>query len=254
MRRRLRRLLQAGRALPARPSALTGRHAGRQIPRLTGLALLALVGALAVGCGSAAGSSGQATVWVTRDRGAIVLHRAKVPAGLTAMQALTRVAKLETRYGGRYVRAVDGVREGGRRAWFYYVNGYLADRGAADYRLRDGDVEWWDFRSWRNPAQDPVVVGAFPEPFLHGYAGKVRPAVVVTSEAAGRAVARRLHARVQSPGARVPRDANVLVLAPRSPTTFRVKLVGDGPGAPVRMSFTGDPRSLLRYRFRYSVP
>ena len=221
---------------------------------MTRVALLALLGALAAGCGSAAGGSGQATVWVTRDRGQVVLHRAKVPAGLTAMQGLARVAKLETRYGGRYVRAVDGVKESGRRAWFYYVNGYLADRGAADYRLHAGDVEWWDYRSWRDPAQDPVVVGAFPEPFLHGYAGKTRRVVIVTNEPAGRAVARRLHARVLPAGARLPGDANVLVLTRGSPTSFRARLAGDGPGAAVRMTFTGDPRSLFRYRFRYSVP
>ena len=216
--------------------------------------MLAVIGALAAGCGSPAGGSGKATVWVTRDRGHVVLHRAKVPAGLTAMQGLARVAKLETRYGGRYVRAVDGVKEGGRRAWFYYVNGYLADRGAADYRLHPGDVEWWDYRSWRDPAQDPVVVGAFPEPFLHGYGGEVRSAVVVASGPAARAVARRLHARLLPAGARPPKDANVLVLSPGSPSSFRARLVGDGPGSPVRMTFTGDPRSLFRYRLRYSFP
>ena len=26
--------------------------------------------------------------------------------------------------------------------------------------------------------REPVVVGAFPEPFLHGYAGKVRPVAI----------------------------------------------------------------------------
>ena len=222
---------------------------------MTRVALLALLGALAAGCGSAAGGSGQATVWVTRDRGQVVLHRAKVPAGLTAMQGLARVAKLQTRYGGRYVRAVDGVKEGGRRAWFYYVNGYLADRGAADYRLHAGDVEWWDYRSWRDPAQDPVVVGAFPEPFLHGYAGKTRR------------VGRR-HER-EPRGAR-SRAGSTRGSCRREPVcletrtcwcsragarrSFRARLVGDGPGSPVRMTFTGDPRSLSRYRFRYSVP
>lgn len=221
---------------------------------MTRLAVLAVIGALAAGCGSAAGGSGHATVWVTRDRGHVVLHRAKVPAGLTAMQGLARVAKLETRYGGRYVQAVDGVKEGGRRAWFYYVNGYLADRGAADYRLHAGDVEWWDYRSWRDPTQDSVVVGAFPEPFLHGYGAKLRPAVVVASGPAGRAVARRLHARLLPAGTRPPNGANALVLLPGSPSSFRARLVGDGPGSPVRMTFSGDPRFLFRYRFRYSVP
>lgn len=225
------------------------------------VAFLALVGALAAGCSSAAGGSGQATVWVTRDRGAVVLHRAKVPAGLTAMQALARVAKLQTRYGGRYVRAVDGVGEQGRRAWFYYVNGYLADQGAADYRLHDGDVEWWDYRSWRNPADDPVVVGAFPEPFLHGYAGKKRPAVVASNDPrAGRLLARLLHARLVAATARVPRDANVLFLRARGKTRFEARFDrgGTSPGSPVLMVFTGNPGSLLRrpmpYRLRYSVP
>ena len=130
--------------------------------------LVPLLGAvvLAAGCGSS--SSGRAIVWVTRDRGGHVLHVANVPAGLTAAQGLERVAKVETRYGGRYIRSVDGVEERGQRAWFYYVNGYLADRSAAEYRLHAGDVEWWDYRSWKDPAQDPVVVGAFPQPFLNG--------------------------------------------------------------------------------------
>ena len=114
----------------------------------------ALVVALA-GCGSSSstGTAGQATLWVTRDRGTQVLHSTPVPAGESVLQALDRVAKVKTRFGGRYVRGVDGVEEHGNRAWFYYVNGYLADRSAADYRLRPGDLAWWDYRSWRDPAQ-----------------------------------------------------------------------------------------------------
>ena len=77
------------------------------------------------------------------------------------------------------------------------VNGYLADRASSDYRLRAGDLVWWDLRSWRDPAQEPVVVGAFPEPFLHGYDGKRRPGVVSTADLeAGRRIARRLHAHL----------------------------------------------------------
>ena len=106
------------------------------------------------------------------------------------MQGLDRVAKIKTRYGGRYVRAVDGLAEHGRRSWFYYVNGYLADQGSAEYRLRDGDVEWWDYRSWRDPLDDAVVVGAWPEPFRHGYGGERRKTVVVSfNRALGRRIA-----------------------------------------------------------------
>ena len=226
---------------------------------------LVAAGAVALaGCGSTTTVSGHATVWVTRDRGAHVLHVAKVPAGLTAMQGLQRVAKTGTSYGGRYVRSVDGLDEQGHRAWFYYVNGYLADRGAADYRLHAGDVEWWDFRAWRNPAQDPVVVGSFPEPFLHGYDGKRRPAIVAALDPSNvlvRAVARRLHARPVHATAKIPRDANALFISGGldGSTRFEARLrhAGSPPGSPVRMLYLGDMRRLARvrwpFRFRYEV-
>jgi hypothetical protein len=178
-----------------------------------------------------------------------VLHAERVPAGESVMQALDRVASVKTRFGGRYVRSVDGVGEQSRRSWFYYVNGYLADRSAADYRLRPGDLAWWDYRAWRDPAQDPVVLGAFPQPFLSGYDGKRRPAVVVSTDPRARAVAMRLHARIVASGA--PAGANVLVLGPGQ---TRIRLLGSSPGSPVRLSFAGDPRALLGsrpLRFRY---
>jgi len=216
-------------------------------------ALLVLLAALAAGCGSAAGAGGQATLWITRDRGAVVVEAAHVPAGESAAQALERVAKVQTRYGGRYVHAVDGVAEHGQRSWFYYVNGYLADRSAADYRLRPGDVEWWDYRSWHDPAQDPVVVGAFPEPFLHGYDGKRRPAVVVSSDrVAGRRLAGLVRGRWARPGAALPSNANVLVLR-SGPTGFSARPAGQA----VHMTFSGGWRRLLRgrypFRFRCAV-
>ena len=219
--------------------------------------LLALLAVLAAGCGSSSGS-GRVTVWITRDRGAHVLHVARVPAGLTAMQALSRVAKVESRYGGRYVRGVDGLREHGRSAWFYYVNGYLADRSSAEYRLHAGDVEWWDYRSWQDPAQDPVVVGSFPEPFLHGYGGKRRRTVILGGAGVG-VLARRLHATVAPPGAGLlARDVNVISVTAGTRTSAALTYTGStSPGSPVRLSFTGDPKVLLRqwpFRFRYSVP
>ena len=89
-------------------------------------------------------------------------------------------ADVDDAYGGRFVQSIDGV-EGDvskQRDWFWFLNGIEADRSAADYRLRPGDVEWWDFRSWRGEMREPVVVGAFPEPFLHGYGGPPRPVAV----------------------------------------------------------------------------
>lgn len=221
----------------------------------------ALAAALAValaGCGSSSstGSAGRATLWVTRDRGAHVLYSTSVPAGESVLQALDRVAKIKTRFGGRYLRGVDGLDEHGNHAWFYYVNGYLADRSASEYRLRAGDVEWWDFRSWADPAQDPVVVGAFPEPFVHGYDGHRRAAVVISAdEALGRRLARLVHGRLAS---RAPSGANVLEVVPAIRPRFSGHAPLD-PGAPVRVQvdrafaerLLADP-SLAAHR--YEVP
>jgi Domain of unknown function (DUF4430) len=157
--------------------------------RRAGPVLLALAVALAVAaCGGAgAGASEEsrsgegATLWVTRDAGAEVLVEASVPAGIDAIEALERHAEVETRYGGRFVAAVNGIegRLERQEDWFYFLNGIEADLGGAELRLRPGDVIWWDFRSWRESMRRPVVVGAFPEPFLHGWDGRRRPAEVV---------------------------------------------------------------------------
>ncbi|MGB8004474.1 MAG: DUF4430 domain-containing protein [Gaiellaceae bacterium] len=222
---------------------------------------LALVLAAVALAGCSGGESGKATLWITRDRGAHVLVAKQVPAGLTAMQALDRVADIHTRYGGRYVQAIDGVAGSisSRRDWFYFVNGYEGDRSAAEYRLRPGDVEWWDFRSWRTQMRQPMVVGAFPEPFRHGYGGRRRPARVVFRLDSQRAAAERLANLI---GGRATRNtgtdgANVLVLrGPAQEPSLRVS-GGNVPGAAVVFTFTGDPALLLRTvpfgRYRYEV-
>jgi hypothetical protein len=220
------------------------------------VALAALAVALA-GCSSASSSSGSATLWVTRDRGSVVLHEAQVPAGESALQALDRVAAVKTRFAGRYVRGVDGVSEHGRRAWFYYVNGYLADRSAGDYRLRAGDVEWWDYRTWRDPLDDAVVVGSFPEPLLHGYDGRRRRTVVISFDRAlGRQVARLVRGRLATVA---PPDANVVELVRTARPRAEVSLRRPGAGSPVRFLLdAGFARRLLArpglLRQRYRVP
>lgn len=225
------------------------------------LVLLLAVAVLA-GCGG--GESGQATLWITRDQGAHVILVRKVPAGLTAMQALDRVGDIKTRYSGRYVQAINGI-EGSitaRRDWFYFINGYEADRSAAEYRLRGGDVEWWDFRSWRTRMREPVVVGAFPEPFLHGYGGSRRPARVLFSlesqRSAAQGLARLIRGRATRDVNAVPaKNVNLLVLrAPGQKPSLHVA-GGNAPGDPVVFTFSGNPELLLRKvpfgRFRYRV-
>ena len=225
---------------------------------------LVLVVALLAGCGGEDG--GKATIWITRDRGAHVLLQQRVPSGLTAMQALDRVADIDTRYAGRYVQAIDGL-EGSlssRRDWFYFINGYEGDRSAAEYRLRPGDVEWWDLRSWRGRMREPVAVGAFPEPFLHGFDGKTRPARVMYSSAVPRDVAEKVAGLLHGRAVRaisVTRDggANVLVLSQPHAAPSLVATLGKspGPGAAVVFVFHGDPELLLKKppfgRLRYEV-
>lgn len=111
------------------------------------LCYLAAVFVLA-GCG---GNSGSATLRITRDRGHHVLLVARVPAGLTAMQALERKAKVKTSYGGRFVVAINGLTSASHRDWFYFVNGIEGDRSAVEVRLRREDNLWWDYRAWTNP-------------------------------------------------------------------------------------------------------
>jgi Domain of unknown function (DUF4430) len=219
-------------------------------PRLVALALAGLVLA---GCGGGR-ERGTARLWITRDRGATVLYAGTVPAGLTAMQALQRRAKVTTRYGGRFVQSIDGLEGnlGQRHDWFYFVNGYEANRGAVEYRLRPGDLEWWDYRDWTGQLEVGVVVGAFPEPFRHGWAGDRRPAAVRYESPrlrrAARVVARGLRAASVAP-ATVPAapESNVLVLSD-GPPCFEARLRRPGAGSPVVFRFSGDPRRLLGAR------
>ena len=108
-----------------------------------------LVVLVLAGCGGG-GGHGTATLRVTRDHGRQVLVVARVPAGLTAMQALERKTKVKTSYGGRFVVAINGVASAPHRDWFFWVNGKAGDRSAAEVRLHAGDLEAWDYRSWTN--------------------------------------------------------------------------------------------------------
>lgn len=216
---------------------------------------LTVLAAALAGCGGS-GDGGEATLWVTRDRGAEVLVTASVPAGLTAMQALREEADVDTSYGGRFVQAIEGIEgdAGARRDWFYFVNGVEADRGAAEYRLRAGDVLWWDYRSWAgNAMRQAVVVGAWPEPFIQGYDGRARPAAVrfEREEMKGTAlgIAHAIGARSVEPVS-VPaaENANLLVIT-AGQSEFRAELrSSDAPaGSPVvfRISFE-DAKLLLK--------
>jgi hypothetical protein len=224
-----------------------------------------LLASLAVaGCGGAErGASGTARLWITRDRGATLLAATTVPAGQSVLRALRSRAKVDTRYGGRFVQAIDGVSgsASSQHDWFWFVNGLAGDTSAAEYRLRPGDLAWWDFRDWSGDPELEVVAGAFPEPFLHGFGGHAHPTAVRYApglEQAARQVARRLRASSVAPaGTPVASDMNVLVLT-RGPTRLQAALrePGSSPTGPVVVTFAGKFAKLLHgdYSRRFSVP
>ena len=168
-------------------------------------ALAPIVAATAAlgGCGLGAGE-GPAGTWVTvtRDFGARALgsaSAAQVSEGETAMRQLQRRFRVQTRYGGGFVQAIDGVAggtsQGRRRDWFFYVNGIESGRGAAATRLRPADRVWWDHHDWGAAMSIPAVVGSFPEPFRSGSGGKRLPVTIACARGADAAcdeVARRL--------------------------------------------------------------
>ena len=151
--------------------------------RLALWVLLALALAAAAGCGVGQGQSqgGGVDLRVTRDFGAERLgsvRRDRVAEGETVMRLLQSSRRVKTSYGGNFVESIDGLAgEGpeGRRDWFYFVNGLVAEVGAAERVLAPGDVVQWDFRDWAAAIHIPAIVGAFPEPFLSGTGGKRFP-------------------------------------------------------------------------------
>jgi ABC-type Fe3+-hydroxamate transport system substrate-binding protein len=101
-----------------------------------------------------AGSTTQAelgaAVLITADCGAtVVTPKTPVDAGETAMRSLDRVADIESDSG--LVTAIEGVEQDADKNvfWLYYVNGKLAQKGAAEVKLEAGDVEWWDLHNWK---------------------------------------------------------------------------------------------------------
>jgi hypothetical protein len=170
----------------------------------------ALLGALAcalAGCGLGAGATpGGVRLTITRDFGTRVIHASahpKLSGQETIMSLLLRNYSVQTRFGGGFVESIGGTgggEAGGRQIdWFYYVNGVEAQKGAADTDVHRGDSIWWDLHDWSATEDVPAVVGSYPEPFVHGIAGKRLPVRVECARAAG-AACRTVSTRLQQAG------------------------------------------------------
>jgi Domain of unknown function (DUF4430) len=154
------------------------------------LTALAAAAILLAGCGLGEGEEqdGGAQLRVTRDFGHEELGSVRLDTlreDQTVMRMLRSEFDVDTRFGGRFVQGIDGL-EGagpaGTRDWFFFVNGIESDTGAAEYELSPGDRVQWDHRSWGAAMRVPAIVGAFPEPFLHGVEGERRPVRVECHE------------------------------------------------------------------------
>jgi hypothetical protein len=207
------------------------RRPGRSRRRLPALALLSLAAAGAIaGCGLGPGRTPTGVrLQVTREFGAQPMLSRGAPRAEgqdTVMSLLMRNATVATRYGGGFVQSIDGHSGGFRgsqpMAWFYYVNGVQAGKGAAETNVRPGDRIWWDLHDWSQTQEIPAIVGSFPAPFVGGIEGR-RPPVRLECAAPEQTPCRTVAAALRRAGV----NAGLAALAPggEAPETLRI-LVG----------------------------
>ncbi len=216
------------------------------------LALLAVAAALtAAGCerrsdapGPAPGAP-SASLVATAGFGAETLLEGRVAARGSVMDATRSLTPVRTAYGGGFVSGMLGRDSdpGGRRDWFFFVDGIEAPVGAADVAVRDGMRIWWDFRDWAGQASVRAVVGSWPAPFA-GRAVAADPPLAGALRAAGARVspgAARWRVRVggdralraRDPAWRQAMDDPGAAGLPGAVEDGRVTLLGPG-GAPRR--------------------
>ena len=194
-----------------------------------------------------------------------MLVDATVPAGQTLLRALRSQTEVTTRYGGGFVQSIDGVEGSARhhQDWFWFVNGLAGDRSATSYRLRDGDVAWWDYRDWSDDAGDARgrrrrVPGAVPARLRRQ--GPARGGAVRAGPAGRRRPGRaRLERRRCRAGSATPvaANANLFELVAGAPhLTAALRSPGAGPSGAVQFSFAGSVDELLAGDFerRFSSP
>lgn len=151
---------------------------------------------LIAGCGPGAGSGTKnASLTVSHDFGSVVVTTAtqsKVPGAESVMSLLQRYTKVGTAYGGGFVQSIDGAAddESNHIAWFYYVNGSLAGKGAELTSIHADDRVWWDLHDWRASEGVPAVVGSYPAPFDHGVSGTSATTVIACGSGVASACAK----------------------------------------------------------------
>lgn len=148
---------------------------------------LVLIGVLlalaAIGCRVGSESLEQPVtvrVIATKDFGRELIFEREVEMDrrLTAQAVLDRVTDFEM--DGSYIVEFEGLRGNDQVYWLYYINGFMSNVFASGYTMRPGDQMHWDFHAWAGGHRGAsAIIGSFPEPFVHGFGGKVRPTLVV---------------------------------------------------------------------------
>jgi hypothetical protein len=208
---------------------------------VAGALLLLGVALAAAGCGLGPGSKvGSVDLTVTRDFGATKLVEASGEANEsdTVMRFLEGETEIETRYGGGYVKSIDGLEESERGGhpydWFFWVNGVISPTGAAEVPLEGGEKIWWDIHNWAASEGAPAVVGSWPAPFTTGWEGHA-PVVVVECEGGGAAcgtVTKALEGEGVKVASGSPKSAIRVLVGPWSQvrSDAAAGLVDKGPG------------------------
>ena len=130
------------------------------------------------------------TIIATEDFGESILfdEELTIESGESAMDVLQKVATVTTSYGGGYVGSINGIKSqynsenGEKEDWLYFINGMLASVGSNRYKPHPGDIIHWDFHDWSSNRAVTAIIGDFPEPFLHGYNGKIAETSIVYNE------------------------------------------------------------------------
>ncbi len=118
------------------------------------------------------------TLTITRDFGARRIAEIR-QAHVTGTEALISLLehRLTIQTSGNTVTSIDGVSAKPGTSWFLFINGSASGLGSRKLRtiVRPGDRIWWDLHNDTATRNVPVVVGSFPEPFVHGLGGKRLP-------------------------------------------------------------------------------
>jgi len=136
------------------------------------------------------GDAAAAAIVATADFGARSLLDVRVAPDQTVLRALRGATEVRTEYGGGFVAEMLGRRSdaGARRDWFFWVDGLLADVGAAERTLADGEEVWWDHHRWDGIRAPLAVVGQWPAPFAGREVAADQPLADVVAEAGARLV------------------------------------------------------------------